>query len=191
MTRYRTIVADPPWDYGKDNERSVSFTNDGKGPRIERSMGYATMSVEEIKALSVQSMAHKDCRLWLWTTNRHLGEAFGVMEAWGFVYKQTIVWRKTGNPSPFGGSVAPNHAEYLLVGSRGTPELGQRLASSVIDAPAVVFGHSAKPECFLDLIELVSPEPRVELFARSARMFGWDYWGDESLGTAEMPETVA
>ncbi len=32
--------------------------------------------------------------------------------------------------------------------------------------------------------------PRVELFARRAR-FGWDYWGDESLGTAQMPEAAA
>ena len=28
------------------------------------------------------------------------------------------------------------------------------------------------------------------LFARRARLWGWDYWGDESLGTAEMPEAV-
>ena len=51
---------------------------------------------------------------------------------------------------------------------------------------ANVEAHSAKPECFLDFIETISPAPRVELFARRAR-FGWDYWGDESLNTAEMP----
>lgn len=45
--------------------------------------------------------------------------------------------------------------------------------------------HSQKPEAFLDLVEMVSPGPYVELFARRAR-FGWDYWGDQSLGTAEM-----
>jgi N6-adenosine-specific RNA methylase IME4 len=45
--------------------------------------------------------------------------------------------------------------------------------------------HSAKPEAFIDLVEQVSPGPYVELFARRAR-FGWDYWGNESLGTAEM-----
>jgi N6-adenosine-specific RNA methylase IME4 len=45
--------------------------------------------------------------------------------------------------------------------------------------------HSAKPDAFLDLVEQVSPGPYVELFARRAR-FGWDYWGDQSLGTAEM-----
>jgi len=45
--------------------------------------------------------------------------------------------------------------------------------------------HSAKPERFMDLIEQMSPAPRVELFSRRAR-FGWDTWGDESLGTAEL-----
>ncbi|MFN8623397.1 MAG: hypothetical protein U0869_21885 [Chloroflexota bacterium] len=37
--------------------------------------------------------------------------------------------------------------------------------------------------------ERASPGPRVELFARRAR-FGWDYWGDESLGTATIPAGV-
>jgi N6-adenosine-specific RNA methylase IME4 len=45
--------------------------------------------------------------------------------------------------------------------------------------------HSAKPDAFLDLVERLSPAPRLEMFARRAR-FGWDYWGDQSLGTAEM-----
>lgn len=36
--------------------------------------------------------------------------------------------------------------------------------------------HSAKPPLFADLIERMSPEPRVELFAREARL-GWDSWG--------------
>jgi N6-adenosine-specific RNA methylase IME4 len=45
--------------------------------------------------------------------------------------------------------------------------------------------HSAKPELFLDLIEQMSPGPYVELFARRNRL-GWDTWGDQALGTAEM-----
>lgn len=36
--------------------------------------------------------------------------------------------------------------------------------------------HSTKPPAFLDLIEQVSPAPRVELFARAQRL-GWDSWG--------------
>jgi N6-adenosine-specific RNA methylase IME4 len=47
-------------------------------------------------------------------------------------------------------------------------------------------GHSVKPEGFLDMVERVSPAPRLELFARRDRL-GWDTWGNESLGTATMP----
>jgi N6-adenosine-specific RNA methylase IME4 len=38
---------------------------------------------------------------------------------------------------------------------------------------------------FLDIVERVSPGPYLEMFARRAR-FGWDYYGNESLGTAEV-----
>jgi N6-adenosine-specific RNA methylase IME4 len=42
--------------------------------------------------------------------------------------------------------------------------------------------HSAKPPCFLDMVEQASPGPYAELFARRAR-FGWDYpIGDQALG---------
>lgn len=46
-------------------------------------------------------------------------------------------------------------------------------------------GHSVKPDAFLDMVEAALPGPYLEMFARRAR-FGWDYWGDESLGTAEI-----
>lgn len=46
--------------------------------------------------------------------------------------------------------------------------------------------HSAKPEAFLDIVEQVSPGPYLEIFARRAR-FGWDYAGDGSLGTVQIP----
>jgi N6-adenosine-specific RNA methylase IME4 len=36
------------------------------------------------------------------------------------------------------------------------------------------------------MVERVSPAPRLEIFARRAR-FGWDYAGDGSLGTVEIP----
>ena len=38
--------------------------------------------------------------------------------------------------------------------------------------------HSAKPEAFQDMVEAVSPGPRLELFARRARP-GWTVWGNE------------
>lgn len=180
---YRTIVADPPWDYGSDHGRWPTMPTGGG---LRRSaIPYDAMGAGEIADLAVHELALPDARLFLWTTNRHLPQAFSVIGRWGFTYRQTLVWHKTGNPAPFGGSVAPVHAEFLLVATRGKPALSERLASSVIPVPAVVSGHSRKPDAFLDLIERISPGPYVELFARRAR-FGWDYWGDESLQTAQM-----
>lgn len=42
--------------------------------------------------------------------------------------------------------------------------------------PASRQAHSEKPDLFGDLIERMSPGPRVELFCRRPR-FGWDSWG--------------
>lgn len=46
--------------------------------------------------------------------------------------------------------------------------------------PRMGHSHSRKPEAFLDLVERVSPAPRLEMFARRNRL-GWDTWGSESL----------
>ncbi len=174
---YRTIVADPPWEY-------EGFVPSRTGDRFwHRDLPYSMMTVDEIAELPVHDLAAKQCRLFLWTTNRYLGAAFDIARRWGFDYQQTLVWRKTGNPSPMGGSVAPNHAEYLLVCRRGMPARLDRLPSSVIDAPKMA--HSQKPELFLDLIEQVSPEPRLEMFSRRNRL-GWHTWGNQSLNHVEM-----
>jgi len=180
--KYRTIVADPPWHYdampiGGANPGSFGATRD---------LGYLTMTIAEITALPVAELAADDAVLWLWTTNRWLPQTFAVMDAWGFAYRQTLVWGKN-NPLPV-GSVAPSAAEFLLVGRRGKPKTGWAFPSSVIVTPRPSSRiHSTKPDCFLDYIEATSPAPRLELFARRAR-FGWDYWGDQSLGTAELKD---
>lgn len=171
--KYRTIVADPPWIYDEPFAQIHS-----KAGRVTKPLPYESMSLDDIKALPVSAMADRNARLFLWTTNRYLPDAFGVIDAWGFQYRQTAVWHKKGNPSPWGGSVAPNHAEFLLVGVRGKPERLTMWPSSVV---AINVGrHSQKPETFLDLIEMVSPGPYLEMFARRNRL-GWDTWGNESF----------
>jgi N6-adenosine-specific RNA methylase IME4 len=188
--RYRTIVADPPWHY--DSFPSTEATGQDKrlapGKSLSRPMSYPSMTVEEICALPIASLADDSARVFLWTTNRYLPDSFGVLAAWGFTYRQTLLWVKPGVP-PFGGSVARNFAEFLLVGTRGKPERLSVAHSNVITASKSKAQHSRKPEAFLDLVEAVSPGPYVELFARRAR-FGWDYWGDQSLGTAELGDAA-
>jgi N6-adenosine-specific RNA methylase IME4 len=63
----------------------------------------------------------------------------------------------------------------------------QRVATTSVIAAAApnCDQHSQKPEAFLDMVEETFPGPRLEMFARRAR-FGWDYWGNESLQTAEV-----
>jgi N6-adenosine-specific RNA methylase IME4 len=175
--KYRTIVADPPWEY---NEGFA--LGPGHGNLEVRPLPYKAMSLSAIHELPVFDLAAKNSRLFMWTTNRYLRSAFSVLEAWGFIYRQTLVWHKLDANLP--ASIAPNSAEFLMVATKGRPERTGTMPSSVV-ATTRKGGHSAKPEVWLDYIEQCSPGPYVELFARRAR-FGWDYWGDQSLGTAEM-----
>ena len=179
---YSTIVADPPWRY----DEGFATAPGGRTPFVEP-LPYSGMDLADIRALPVGDLAAGDCWLFLWTTNAYLPDSFGVAEAWGFRYAQTLVWHKTGNPSPFGGSVAPNHAEFLLVAKRGTPRVVNRLEGSVIAANkrSGGGGHSQKPPRVLDAIERCSPAPRCELFARQPRL-GWDHWGHGYEGQASL-----
>ncbi len=192
MKRYRTILADPPWDYREgfasavdrphkqDRERGVV------SDKFERkTLPYASMTLGELEALPVGRWADKDARLFLWATSRYLPHALNLLRAWGFAYRQTIVWDKRPNVNPLAGGVAAVACEFLLVGARGAPGMVSRWPASVITARKPRAVHSVKPEVFLDMVEAVSPGPYLELFARRAR-FNWDYYGDQSLNTAEV-----
>ena len=207
MKRYRTIVADPPWPMPASGKRSDSGR---RGPyvapsgrkvnadwweRFTRSseVPYDTMSLEEITALPVLDLAEDDAHLYLWTTNRFLWDARKVAEAWGFSVSTVLTWCKPPIGMGFGGAFALT-TEFVLFCRRGSLRPLERHDSTWLQWSRPYengyIAHSQKPDAFLDLVERVSPGPYLEMFARRAR-FGWDYWGDESLGTAEMPERVA
>lgn len=178
--KYRTIVADPPWAYPEG-----FALGPGHGVLEVRPLPYQAMSVEDICELSVSDFAERDCRLFLWTTNRYLDDAFTVMRAWRFKYRQTLVWHKRDANLP--ASIAPNSAEFILVGTCGAPGRLGVLPSAVISTTRSG-GHSAKPEVWLDEFERVSPGPRLELFARTQRL-GWDTWGNEALCHVDLAVT--
>lgn len=170
---YSTIVADPPWDYGKD--RMVGTFGPDSGPMKHAELPYPTMSVDEIAALPVSSFAAPDSHLYLWTTQRYLPDAFNVLEAWGFSRSAVLVWSK-----PAMGIVGTFvcSAEFVLFGRRGKLPAKRKHLGTVFEWSRR--GHSQKPEAFLDLVESISPGPYLELFARRNRL-GWDTWGNESL----------
>jgi N6-adenosine-specific RNA methylase IME4 len=57
---------------------------------------------------------------------------------------------------------------------------------AVTPEPRLIPGYSAKPDGFYDEIERAHEGPFLEMFARRARLGDWHYFGDQSLGTAEV-----
>ena len=185
--KYRTIVADPPWrQMGGPLHGGV-----GKGfvfasGMISRPLPYKSMEVTEIAALPVRELAAKDCSLYLWTTNAYVVSAYDVAEAWGFTPSTLCVWAKNPMGGGLGGTFGIS-TEFFLYARKGQPK-DRRVTGTWWNWKRYYAGgrpfHSAKPDGFYDLVQSVSPGPYLEMFARRARL-GWDYWGDESLGTAE------
>jgi N6-adenosine-specific RNA methylase IME4 len=65
--------------------------------------------------------------------------------------------------------------EVCLFATRGKCPVRQHNLPSVLIHPRTK--HSTKPEKLQDWAEMMSPEPRLELFARRARN-GWRVWGN-------------
>jgi N6-adenosine-specific RNA methylase IME4 len=177
--RYRTIVADPPWEMARGSDYSW---RKGRPSGDRQALDYGTMSVPDIAALSVSDMADDDAHLFVWTTHRHLEATFGIVRAWGFGYVCTLTWCKA--PHGWGpGGAFQSTSEFVLYGRRGRSDVASQIDRQWWTWPRGQ--HSAKPDAFLDMVEAHFPGPHLEMFARRAR-FGWDYWGNQSLGTAEL-----
>lgn len=164
---YRVIVADPPWLYEARQD----------DPQHRAALPYPTMSIEKICAMDVASLAHKDCILWLWTTNHHMREAFDVLEAWGFKHKTILTWVKDRMGM---GDWLRGQTEHCLMAVRGKPTVRLTNQTTVLNGP--MRKNSQKPEEFYKFVERLCPAPRyAELFSRQPRD-GWDGHGNESEG---------
>jgi N6-adenosine-specific RNA methylase IME4 len=173
---FSTILADPPWQFQNRTGKVA--------PEHRRLSRYGTMTLDDIKALSVGSIAAPSAHLYLWVPNALLPEGIEVLRAWGFQYKSNLVWakrRKDGGPDGRGvGFYFRNVTELILFGVRG--KNARTLApgrSQVNMIETRKREHSRKPDEQYALIESCSPGPYLELFARHPRP-GWAVWGDES-----------
>lgn len=173
---YRTIVADPPWKYGKWGKASIAPRGSSYDPQ-DSVMPYQTMTVDEIAALPVGEIAAESCDLYLWTTQKYLPASFDVIKAWGFRYCQTLTWCKKPKGTGQGGLYCPT-TEFCLLARKGKMPKGKKRIDTTWWEVKRPMRHSQKPEHFQDIIELQSDGPRVELFARRNRP-GWDVWGNE------------
>lgn len=189
MTRYATIVADPPWDVGAGRALVGYVMRDGKqlwNPESQQSrkLAYPSMTVAEIAAMRVADVAAKDAHLYLWTTNGYLPHAFDVAAAWGFKYSTLLTWAKNPMGGGLGGAYGIS-SEHILFCRRGSLKAKCRQRGTWFNwkRPYDERGkprHSGKPSAFTDMVERVSPGPYLELFARNNRL-GWDAWGNECL----------
>lgn len=166
---FKCILADPPWQLSLRGKRHRK-----KEGQFLASLPYPTMTVENVCKLKVQDFADDDCHLWLWTTNQHLPNGFEVMKTWGFKYLMPIHWIK---PSGIGNWFIHRTQTVLFGYNKKCKFPLERYKPNVVFT-GVPKRHSEKPVEFYDLIERISPGPRLELFARTKRT-GWSCWGNE------------
>ena len=166
--KYRCILIDPPTPQpmiGKFKGRHS----------ISDKLHYKTMTIEQIKSLPVEEFAEEGCHLWLWTTNAFLKDSFDFMAAWNFKYLNIITWIK---PSGLGAWFV-NTTQHVLFGYYKKCQFNKvKYLPTHFNGIVKPGEHSKKPNSLLQLVEWISDEPRIEIFARKKRP-RWDYIGDE------------
>jgi N6-adenosine-specific RNA methylase IME4 len=170
--QFRTIVVDPPWT------PKMSIIN-GNAPKASPQKFYPTMSVDEICEIKppIASQAH----IYMWCVAQHVNWAYDVVAAWGAEPIILWTWKKPGLGV---GRFRCNTEHVLLarVGSRHGNPFGdggrhsQATEGTCFEWPRGK--HSEKPQEFFDLVEKLSPAPRLEMYARVTRT-GWYGWGNE------------
>jgi N6-adenosine-specific RNA methylase IME4 len=177
---FRTILADPPWSF-------ATWSSAGKDRSPER-RHYTTMTLHELQALDVVSLAADDCCLFLWTCWPMLPQGLQLIETWQFEFKTcAFCWVKAhARQLEMFQDDIPAHmslgywtranSEVCLLATRGRPKRLNADVRQAIIEPARQ--HSRKPDCIYGRIERLAAGPYLELFARQRRP-GWTAWGNE------------
>jgi N6-adenosine-specific RNA methylase IME4 len=193
--KYQCIVADPPWPYqggpvGNGGRGNVG----GAAERIIQvgvSHHYPSMSIDQLCAMPVSSVADRSSHLYLWTTNSFMVEAHQVAKAWGFDVKTIITWGKIKKdkhlfePSMKTGYYFRGATEHCLFCTRGNKPLKDHIALPTLFLHERV-PHSVKPDSFMEMVESASDGPYLELFCRRPRE-GWHAWGNQVVCDIEIP----
>lgn len=169
LTKYRTIIADPPWG------------NPGQKGRFGAASHYPLMTIDAIRTMPVGDLAEDNAHLYLWCYPAVRRIAEEVMEEWGFRFVDEFVWGK----DQFGLGAYFRHAhETLLLGVKGRLAVEFHGQRSFAMLPRQ--DHSHKPEEVHVMVQRMSPGPYLELFAR--RPFpGFHVWGNEVDSDIDIP----
>ena len=159
--QFATIVVDPPWPYGS---RAEDETHRARNP-------YPDLPLDDMARLEIP--AADDCILWLWTTNAFMHDAYHILEAWGFEPKTILTWGKDRMGL---GDWLRGQTEHCILAVKGSPKVTLTNQTTLLCGP--MREHSRKPDEFYALVEVLCPEPRLEMFARQTRD-GWESHGNE------------
>lgn len=180
--KYGTVYVDSPWP-------------EQGGGKIKRGADrhYQLMKLPEIYALPVGLWAAPDAHLYSWVTNNYLEAGLEAVRRWSFRYVTKVGWFKDRIGL---GQYYRGRTEDCLFAVRGrlpyrVKQDGKRAQGEtgfeaeefpepdLSDFKAARTEHSRKPEEMRRMIELVSPGPYLELFARRPAP-GWDVWGNQA-----------
>jgi N6-adenosine-specific RNA methylase IME4 len=172
---FGVIVEDFEWDHETWSEWGRDRAAENHYP-VSRDAHTA----QEIVARTADRFKHADANsvCFMWSTLQHAAIAMDVLRLRGFDYKSQYAWGK--DKIGLGYWSREKH-EILLIGVKGDipcPAPGKQWDSLII-APRSE--HSAKPECFLEMIEQYFPTLRkLELNARGPGRAGWTVWGNQA-----------
>ena len=179
MKKYQIIVADPPWEIKKIIKRVRPN---------QVNMDYPMMTLEQIKALPINTISDDNCMLFLWTIDKYLYDSKSVLEAWGFKYHLTMAWDKTNGLAMYGFN---RQTEFILVGFKGKFDAYPARKTIRTSFTAKSPYHSAKPDLFYEMLDVLPYNPRIDIFARRERKgilikSKWDCWGNEVESDIEL-----
>lgn len=175
----RTVVADPPWTPELGKTWNTRFTDKARPQKH-----YSTLSVDDIINLrpNLETQAH----VYIWCLTQHVDWGYDVARAWGAEPITLLTWKKPG----LGAGRFRCNTEHVLVARKGN-RIGnpfgqggrhqQATDGTLFEWPRG--RHSEKPVEFYELVERLSPAPRLEMYARAPRP-GWLTWGDQADGVA-------
>ena len=169
--KYKTVVIDWPFDISLTGKTSTR-------PNRRKELPYRTMSIEQIKHFELELYAEVGCHVYMWFPNSKMPIFHDILKALNVNFHLICPWVKPSGIAPcFAYKFA---TEFCVLGFYGKPMqkfIGAGKLNWVKALPERD-NHSAKPDEFYELIREMSPEPRIDIFARK-RHFGFDAYGDQ------------
>ena len=166
--KWRVACVDVPWPAEPDDP----------DPSDRGYWPFATMSIEAMRAIGIDSLMHEDAVLWFWATNFHMRHSYPILDAWGFHATPTMLTWDKGRPGR--GKLLLGQSEHAIMAVRGKPIITLTNQTTILRAPAPK-PLGRKPHQFYAMVEQLCPAPGyLDVFSRYRHSALWTCWGAEA-----------